>query len=184
MATLTYGENVAKSRATPPVIYAQGSGLYRIPWSYTVGEATAYTSGGTIALVTTDVVHICKLPAGCKVILPLSYMKVSADTGGTSSIDVGWTAYKDKNNATIAADPDGMINGFLSGNILNYALNDATQTPYGAGTPAVSANGVLDFTDAMEEITVTLTCLDSGGTFDGDVADVWSGWFIVEYGGN
>ena len=175
MPTLTYSSQMANKIATPPVINSQGSGLFRIPWDYTIAD---------LALVTTDVVEICTLPAGCKVILPLSYMKVSADTGTTSSIDVGWRAYKDKNNATVSADPDGIINGFLSGNILNYALNDATQAPYGTGTPAVSANGILDFTDAVQDIVVTLTCLDSGGTFDGDIGDVWSGWFVVEYGAN
>lgn len=168
----TYSTQRTNERAEPPVLHEKQSYKYRIPWDYTIADA-ALTGGSGVE----DQVEICTIPGGCKVLLAESFMKVSADTGTTSSIDVGYAAYTDKNGDTVAADPDGLINGFLSGNTLNYQLNDATQAPYGA---KADVHGVCDFHDAQGDVTIKLKCLDSGGTFDGGIGDVWSGYFTVE----
>ena len=166
----TYSTQMTNNRATPPVMNAMGGGLYRIPWDYTIADA-AVGSG--------DVVQVCKVPAGCKVILPLSVMKLSATCGTSTTIDIGYAAYKDKNGATIDADADGLVNGYVATSTAVNSLIPATQAPVGT---QVDALGVMDFTDAVEDVTIEL--LAGGATgFDGDIADVWLGYFVVEYQG-
>ena len=171
MGTLTYSTQMTNNLATPPVINAKGSGLYRIPWNYTVA---------TTALVTTDVVQVCKIPAGSKVILPLSVMKLSADQGASTQVDIGHAAYVDKNGATVAAVADALVNGYVASSTAVNSLIPATAAPVGT---SVNTLGVMDFTDAVQDVIITLTCLDAGGTFDGDIADVYNGYFVVEYQG-
>lgn len=169
MPTTTYSTQMANNRAVPPVMNSRASGMYRIPWSYTVGA---------VELVTTDILQLCKVPAGCKVIMPLSGMKISATQGASTSMDIGHAAYKDKNGATVAAVADALVNGYLASTTTVSSLIPATQAPVGTSCNSL---GVMDFTDAAEDVIITATCLDSGGTFDGDVGDIYNGWFTVEY---
>ena len=167
MATLTYSSQMTNDRATPQVVNAgYGSGIVPIQWDYTIA---------TLALVTTDVVQLCKVPAGCKLMMPLSWIHLSATAGASTTFDMGYTAYKDKNGDTIAADPNGLISAQIATTTVPTLLN-----LYGAGV----VGGIVDFSDAVENVIITLTCNDAGGTFDGDIADVWYGAFMAIYGGN
>ncbi len=166
MAT-TYSTQLTNDRATPPVINGgYGSRLTSIQWDYTVAGA---------ALVATDIVQLCKVPAGCKVMVPLSWIHVSATTGASTTIDIGHAAYKDKNGATIAAVADALVNGFDS-----TVIVPTLYTPMGTSV----VGGIMDFTDAVESVIITATCLDSGGTFDGTIGDIWYGSFVTIVGGN
>ncbi len=169
MAT-TYSTQMTNERATPQVMNAQGSYKYRIPWDYTVAGAPVAEN---------DIVQVCKLPAGCKVILAESVLHISATTGASTTIDIGHAAYKDKNGATIAADADDIVNGYDSTTITAQTLIPSTQAPVGT---AADVTGVVDYSDAVEDVIVTLTALGSG--FDGDIADVWTGYFTVEVAPN
>jgi len=166
MAT-TYSTQITNDRATPQVVNGgYGTGIFPIQWDYTVAG---------LALVDTDVVQLCKIPAGCKLLMPLSWIHFSATLGASTTIDMGYTAYKDKNNATVAADPNGLVVAQIATTTVPTLLN-----LYGTGV----VGGVADFTDAVEDIIITVTCNDAGGTFDADIGDIWRGTFMVVLGGN
>ena len=166
MAT-TYSTQLTNDRATPPVINGgYGSGIFPIQWDYTIA---------TTALVTTDIVQLVKVPAGSKILIPSSWIHFSATCGASTTVDIGHAAYKDKNGDTVAAVADALVNGQAATTTVPTLL-----TPMGTSV----VGGVMDFTDAAESVIITLTCLDSGGTFDGDIADVWYGMFMCVYGGN
>ncbi len=169
MAT-TYSTQMTNNRATPPVMNSVGSYKYRIPWDYTIAGA-AVGSG--------DIVQVCKVPAGCKVIMAESVMKLSATCGTSTTIDIGYAAYKDKNGDTVTADADALVDGYLATSTAVNTLIPATQAPKGQQCDVL---GVLDLTDAVEDVTIEL--LAGGATgFDGDIADVWNGYFTVEIQG-
>ena len=167
MAT-TKSTQITNEDATPRVINSGGSYKYAIHWDYTVAA---------LALVTTDVVELCKIPAGARVLLGESYFNVSATTGASTTIDIGYKAYTAVDGTTTAADVDGLVNGYTSSSTAINLLTETTVSPLGALANAV---GVADFSDAVDDVTIIATCLDSGGTFDGDIADIWTGYFTVE----
>ena len=175
MPTLTYSSQMANKIATPPVINSQGSGLFRIPWDYTIGAAS---SGDLTSLDAADVVQLCVVPAGCKVILPLSMFHVDTTTTA-GSIDIGHAAYKDKNNATVAAVADALVSDYDSTDIVpHYLIPLAGVAPLGT---SVDALGVMDFTDAVTDIIIQGTCVNA--SFDGTVGSIWKGFFVIEYSG-
>ena len=160
MAT-TYSTQMTNHRATPQVINTQGGGLYRIPWSYTIAGAD---------LVENDVIEVCRVPAGCKVLMPLSVFKLPESQGTATTIHIGNKAYKDKNNAIIAADADSLVTGYVATSAVVNTLIPATQAPVGQGCDIL---GVFDLTDAVEDVVITLTC--NVAAFDGDIALVYAG---------
>ena len=86
----------------------------------TLNEPNAYHGRVRIAYFTHDqdgagdagsTVSLCKLPAGkVKVLLHSSAMYVNWTTG-SQTLDLGWQAYTDGDGNTVAADPDGLIDG-------------------------------------------------------------------------
>ena len=169
MATVTTKSTQETNKdATPQVINSSGSYNYIIPWDYTVAGA---------ALVDTDVVNICTIPAGARLLMLESYIKLSATTGASTTIDIGWLAYENTSGTLTAADPDGLVDGFLGPTTTVVALSTITTSPLGTKPNIL---GVADFSDAVQDVTITITCNDAGGTFDAGVADVWQGYMRIE----
>ena len=68
-----------------------------------------YTQDG--AGVAGDDVRIVKLPAGkVRVVLPMCRIAWST-MGASRTMDMGWEAYTDSDNAAVAADPNGLDDG-------------------------------------------------------------------------
>ncbi len=157
----TKSTQITNEDATPKVINPTGAIPHWITWDYTVAGA---------ALATTDTVVLCKVPAGCKVLIGPSYFHVNATQGASTHIDIGYKAYKKVDGTTEALDADGIVNG-RDGAIV-------TCTSLGADVAgAKTVSGVVDFSDAVEDVTIYMTALDAGGTYDGDIGDVFGGYF-------
>ena len=173
MATVTTkSTQITNEDATPRVINSGGSYKYAIHWDYTVaGIALVGTSGSE------SVVNICTIPAGARLLMLESYIKLSATTGASTTIDIGWLAYENTSGTLTAADPDGLVDGFLSTTTTVVALSTITTSPLGTKPNIL---GVADFSDAVQDVTITITCNDAGGTFDAGVADVWQGYMRIE----
>lgn len=59
----------------------------------------------------TSSVALCKLPPGTvRLLLPASWLYVNWTTA-SATIDLGWDAYTDLNGDTVAADPNGLLDG-------------------------------------------------------------------------
>ena len=59
----------------------------------------------------TSSVALCALPAGkVRVLLASSSAYVNWTTG-SATLDLGWDAYTNTDGDTVAADPDGLVNG-------------------------------------------------------------------------
>ena len=164
----TYSTQVTNDMGKPPVMNENSGYLHPRNWDYTVVGAP---------LVANDVVGVVNVPAGCKVYMPLSVMKLSASQGSGTTINIGHMAYKDKNGATIAANANALGSGYTATSVAVNSL--APGTPIGAGS-ATNDLGIMDFSDAHSDVTITLTAV--GGSYDGDIGDVYEGYFMVTLG--
>jgi hypothetical protein len=90
-------------RTVPPDV-----AVHRNKQSNVRGKIFSYTQAATGT--DGDLVYLCRLPAGSRILLPLSYIYVSAWSASTV-LDVGWAAYVDPTGAAVVADPDGLIDG-------------------------------------------------------------------------
>ena len=133
----------------------------------TVVATTGTGTGG--ALVGTDEVNVVILPPKCTLILGLSTLILSATQGANTEIDLGYRAYVDINGNTIVEDPDGVYNGYDASVITQVLIGSGGGGALGT-LADVSGNVVFD---NKEPITLFLTALDAGGTFDGDLADTY-----------
>ena len=167
MGTLTYSTQRTNDRATPQVINRGSMQKWIIPWYYTVADT---------ALVTTDVVELCKVPAGCRLLLTESYMKLRAEQSASTHMDIGYAEYKKYDGTTVTGNADGIIDGYDSSSTTMNLLSSST-----LGTEANDDGNyaIVDFSDAVESVTITATCLNAGGTFDGDIGDIYQGYFTV-----
>ena len=123
-----------------------------------------------LALVTTDTVVLAKIPAGCKLLVGPSFFGVNATQGASTHIDIGYQAYTAIDGTTTALDADGIINGRDGAIAVTSSLGADV-----AGAKTIS--GIADFSDASEDVTIYMTALDAGGTYDGDIGDVFGGAF-------
>jgi len=90
----------------------------------------------------TSSVALGKLPAGrVRILLGLSRMYVNWTTS-SATLDLGWDAYTDGNGDSVAADPDGMIDG-LSVDTAGYFNVEADQTATGGTYVFQSQGGVV-----------------------------------------
>ena len=170
MATY-YSTQRTGDTASPPVMHNPAGVTYKIPWDFTVG--TELADG--------DVVELCKIPAGSRVYIQESYFRMSDTATANTLLDIGYKAYKDKNGDTVAADPNGIVAAHLGTVTTMHSLNTATTSPLGAAVIVEGSYGILDLSDAHEDVTLILTCDDGTGTYAGTVGDVYEGWFTVQH---
>jgi len=165
MAT-TYSTQRTNDRATPQVTNEGNWVKRRVPFSYTIAGAQTTAS---------DDYEFVRVPAGCRVLLTESYIRFSADQ--TGDMHVGYAAYKKHDGTTETADPDGIISQLGGSSTSLQLLSSAT---LGAAANDDGNYGVVDFSDAVEDVVITGKPTDNGGTYDGDIGDVIEGWFTVE----
>ena len=71
----------------------------------------------------TSSVAICKLPAGrVRVILGLSRAYINWTTS-SATLDLGWDAYEGLDGVTVAADPDGLVDGLAVDTVNTYGFD-------------------------------------------------------------
>jgi hypothetical protein len=69
-----------------------------------------FTQGSAAGDATSEA-YLIRLPAGkVRLILPMSRIHVSA-LGSSRTFDLGWLAYTDDDNSSVAADPNGLDDG-------------------------------------------------------------------------
>lgn len=90
----------------------------------------------------TSSVALGKLPAGkVRIFMGLSRAYVNWTTS-SATIDIGWDAYQDLTGTTVAADPDGMINGISVDTVGYFSLEGASG---GTGAPLKATGGTKLF---------------------------------------
>ena len=67
-----------------------------------------YTQSGNGTI--DDFLYLCKVPGDARIIIPACIFTFSAWAANTL-LDVGYAAHTSKTGATVAADPDGLIDG-------------------------------------------------------------------------
>ena len=84
----------------------------------------------------TSSVALCALPAGkVRVLLASSSAYVNWTTG-SATLDLGWDAYTNTDGDTVAADPDGLVNGL--------DVDTAGYQTFGAGTTATGGTQLFE----------------------------------------
>ncbi|MCA9362619.1 hypothetical protein KC906_04540 [Candidatus Kaiserbacteria bacterium] len=175
MAT-TYSTQMTNDRAVPPVMNSgRVMQVGKIHWDYTI--ATTQIAAG-------EVVQLCKVPAGSRVLVNESYFKLSDSLGTASAtVDIGHAAYTDKNGDTVSAVADAICADYLGNSTylerLTPHTGSTTQAPIGTSIDNEGAWGILDLTDAVTDVILTATLV--GTAADGDVGDVCEGYFTIEY---
>lgn len=101
----------------------------------------------------TSSVAVGLLPGGrVRVLTSLSRAYVNWTTG-SATLDLGWDAYTDFDNSTVAADPDGLING-LNVDTVGY------QTLEGA-IAGIKATGGTHVFESKEGVVIRATSQDT-----------------------
>ena len=81
-------------------------------------------------------VALCSLPAGkVRVLLASSSAYVNWTTG-SATLDLGWDAYTTTDGTSVAADPDGLVNGL--------DVDTAGYQTFGAGTTATGGTSLFE----------------------------------------
>lgn len=105
---------ISNPLATPPVLNGADAvhGKLRIArFNFTQGAAAG--DAGSLS-------ELVKLPAGSvRVLLALSRITTSA-FGAARTLDLGWLAYTDKDNAAVVADPNGLDDGVDVSSAVTY----------------------------------------------------------------
>ena len=84
----------------------------------------------------TSAVALCALPAGkVRVLLASSSAYVNWTTG-SATLDLGWDAYTNTDGTSVAADPDGLVNGL--------DVDTAGYQTFGAGTTATGGTHLFE----------------------------------------
>jgi len=132
--------------------------------------AVDYTVAGA-AIANADIVELCTLPPGARLHMGLCYYEFSATQGASTTVDVGWQAYKGADGTTTAADPDGICDAAIA--------TVTTPTVWALGTygTGIGDDKSILFT-SQEPVTIQMTANDAGGTYDGDIADVMRFTFV------
>jgi hypothetical protein len=117
-----------------------------------------------------DEMNLVILPAGCTIDLKESYLKFSATPGSGEDFAVGYRAYTAIDGSTVAEDANGLA---FETNAAVYATR-ATLVSSSAAGNAVDALGLVKF-NSKGPVTIFLKGI--GGSFDGDIGDVWDWQF-------
>ena len=103
--TTEKSDQITNQEASPPVM----SGVDTLRGKLKILRFT-FTQG-TAAGDATSTMELVKVPAGVvRVFLALSRITTSA-FGAARTLDIGWQAYTDTNDAAVAADPNGLDDG-------------------------------------------------------------------------
>ncbi len=87
----------------PPALVSTSTWHGRVRLAYfSHTQSGAGDAGSSVAL--------CKIPGSCRLILPMSFFYVNWTTA-SATFDLGWDAYTGLDGTTVAADPDGLIDG-------------------------------------------------------------------------
>jgi hypothetical protein len=114
-------------------------------------------AGSSVALV--------QLPPGT-VRLLLPYCTIYANwTTASATLDLGWDAYTDLNGDTVAADPDGLINGISVDSAGVFAFEELTAS---AGAGATTATGYTKVFSSKDPVVIRATSTDTA-IADGDL---------------
>ncbi len=146
-------DQIVNQEATPPVMTGVDTlrgKLKMLRFSFTQG-AVAGAAGSLAELV--------KIPAGVvRVILPVSRIAFSA-MGTARTLDLGWLAYTDTNDAAVAADPNGLDDGV---DVSSAGSVSPGGTVGGDETYLFESNGGLTLTAQINDGT-----LPAGATLKG-----------------
>ena len=99
---------------------------------------------------------------------------ISATQGADTHIDLGLRAYVDIDGATVALDADSIYNGIDAALSITDVRISLALGAYGT---LADVSGVC-YLNNREPVTMYMTALDEGGTYDGGVADT-IGWVFV-----
>lgn len=114
----------------------------------------------------TSSVAAVKLPPGrVRLYLGLSRIYVNWTTG-SATMDIGWDAYTDFSGATVAADPDGLLNGL---DVDTVGVQDGSALDATLATAA----GTYEF-ESQDGVTIRITSQDVGIASGDDLA----GYFV------
>ena len=114
-----------------------------------------------------SIIVLGKLPAGrVKIIGGLSrfYCNIVASS---ATIDIGWQAYEDTNGTTVAADPDGMVDG-LDVDTVGYQTMEGNT----AATKLLGGNHKFDSKDGVVIQIKSIQALANDDDVDGVITYV------------
>lgn len=110
-------------------------------------------------------IAVVQLPPGT-VRLLLPYCTIYANwTTASATLDLGWDAYTDLSGATVAADPDGLINGISVDTAGVFAFEELTAS---AGAGVTAATAYTKVFSAKTPVTIRATATDTA-IANGDV---------------
>ena len=105
----------------------------------------------------TSSVALCKLPAGrCRLLMPESWIQFGWDTA-SATVDLGWDAYTGADNASVAADPDGILNGLAIDTEDLYGFEEFTAS---LGTGITAAGGFSRLFESRDGVVIRATSQD------------------------
>lgn len=135
-----------------------------------INHTVVAADGSGSIIVTLDEMNLVELPAGARIDLKESYVLLSATQGAATNISLGHRAYVGVDGVTVAEDSDSVITDILGSTTTIVNLNTLTK---GVKAQAPSGMGVIAF-DSKGPVILYQVALNAGGTFDGDVGDIYS----------
>jgi len=172
VGTTLYDKQVATGSSISKIATRDIHGKLRfVKVIHTVGASSGTGTAG--AMVDTDEINLFKLPPNARLLLNMSYVKFSADQGATTTIDIGNRLYRDRGGDDVAEDQDSVINGWDAATTALEAIPTST-VAFGTNVDTMQT---ITF-DSQEPVTLYMTCMDAGGTFDGDVGDTYEFFFV------
>jgi hypothetical protein len=100
---------------------------------------------------------ITKLPPGTtRLIVPMCFFYANWTTA-SATLDFGWDAYTDLNGDTVAADPDGLVNGISVESAGVIGFEELTAS---AGAGITTATGYTRVFSSKDPVVLRLTSTD------------------------
>jgi len=163
MAVTTQNSTQYANATADPVVNNESTefqGRLRVMF-FTHDQDGAGDAGSSVALG--------KLPAGrVRVLLGLSRMYVNW-TQGSQTLDLGWDAYTDGDNAAVAADPDGLIDGLsvdtagyfnMEGDLAGIKATGGTYVFQSMGGVVIRATAVSQLNDGDDLVGYIVYVVD------------------------
>ena len=146
-------DQITNQEASPPVMTGVDTlrgKLKMLRFSFTQGAAAG--DAGSLA-------ELVKIPAGIvRVLLPLSRIAFSA-MGAARTMDLGWLAYTDTDDAAVAADPNGLDDGV---DVSGAGSVNPGGTVGGDETYLFESNGGLTLTAQINDGTIPIAATLKG----------------------
>lgn len=137
-----------------------------------VSHTLAAGDGSVSEFGDNDEMNLCVIPAGAVVDLKDSYVHFSAAPGNGPIFKIGTRAFTKKDGSTQAEDA-----AYLAA----FANSGVLVTPTAMSTEPGNGADLIGWVRLNSREPVTLFCkaVANGGTFDGDIGDVWD--FQISY---